>query len=134
MTLFVVGLLSGACGEPTSPTVLSPAAASYFSPAEAPALASAPQESTGTTVYGTVTDGTTGKPMPGVIVEFKNLHGGNAHVTTDSNGQYAVELPADVYTALALVDDPNSTINCEVVGGDNSISVPPSTRVDFVCY
>jgi hypothetical protein len=69
--------------------------------------------------------------MAGVIVEFKNLSGGNAHTRTAADGTYALRLPEDVYTALAMTEDPDSDIGFDVVGGDNSVSVPPSTRVDF---
>jgi hypothetical protein len=84
-------------------------------------------------VSGRVVDGNTGQPYPGVTVEFKNLFNGNVHTQTDSNGEYSINLPEDVYTALALTSD-NHNIGFEVVGGDNSISVPPSTQVDFVSY
>jgi hypothetical protein len=79
-----------------------------------------------------VVNGATGRPVAGVIVEFKNLSGGNVHTTTDGRGVYLVTLPPDVYTALALDQDPDSDVNYQVAGGDNSVSVPPSTRVDFV--
>jgi hypothetical protein len=82
-------------------------------------------------VRGRVVDGRTGAPMAGVIVEFKNLSGGNAHTRTAADGTYALRLPEDVYTALAMTEDPDSDLGFDVVGGDNSVSVPPSTRVDF---
>lgn len=75
-----------------------------------------------------------GRAMAGVIVEFKNLSGGNGHTSTRSDGSYAIQLPSDVYTALALTDQPDSGIGFDVVGGDNSISVPETTRVDFQAY
>ena len=56
------------------------------------------------------------------------------HTTTNSGGEYSVTLPPDAYTALALDQDPESDVNYQVAGGDNSISVPPSTRVDFVSW
>jgi hypothetical protein len=95
---------------------------------------SATSDATGTTVSGRVVNRATGRLVAGVIVEFKNLSGGNVHTTTNSRGEYSVTLPPDAYTALALDQDPESDVNYQVVGGDNSISVPPSTRVDFVSW
>ncbi|MFC4950617.1 hypothetical protein [Pseudonocardia sp. GCM10023141] len=58
--------------------------------------------------------------------------GYNVHTTTDSGGRYSMTLPADVYVALALDTTPGSSNNYRVASGDNSVSVPPSVRVDFV--
>jgi hypothetical protein len=93
---------------------------------------SAKRDPTSTTVSGRVVNRATSKPVAGIIIEFKNLHGGNVHTMTNRRGEYAVKLPPDVYTALALDPDPESDVIYQVVGGDNSVSVPPSTRVDFV--
>jgi hypothetical protein len=123
--IVVILLLAVACG------LTAAAQASSGSQSRSVADAGA---SSDTTVHGQVTDGATGAPMPGVIVEFRNLRGENVHLPTDQNGRYSVELPADVYTALAVADDPNSTINFRVVGGSNVVSVPPPAEVDFVSY
>lgn len=76
----------------------------------------------------------TGAPYPGVSVEFRNLLGGNVHGETDANGYYALPVPPDVYTALA-VDLANTNAGFDVVGrSSNAVSVPPSTTVDFAAY
>ena len=56
------------------------------------------------------------------------------HTTTDDHGFYSLTLPEGVYTALALdLNDFNEGF--DVVGrAGNSISVPPSTTVNFVAY
>src|SRR6478672_3301362 len=59
------------------------------------------------TISGRVTVRETGAPYPDAIVEFKNTTGGNVHATTDVNGEYSLQVPDDVYTALAL--DLNNT-------------------------
>lgn len=85
------------------------------------------------TISGRVTVRATGAPYPGATVEFKNVYGGNVHTTTNANGVYSLPVPGDVYTALAL-DLNNDNAGFEVVGGSNTVSVPPSTRVDFQAY
>lgn len=156
VTAAALVLLAGtACApadaQPTAPTptTTSPIpSTTYRPPTPTPAPTPAPTTPRRTTspppvtrttpaapsVSGRVVDGRTGRPMAGVIVEFKNLRGGNVHTYTGSDGTYAVRLPPDVYTALALTDDPDTSVGFEVVGGDSSVSVPPSARVDFESY
>jgi hypothetical protein len=111
--------------------ILALAGCSSSSP-PVPPSPSGPSKASDTTASGRVVDGKTGRPYPGVIVEFENLNNGNVHTQTNRDGEYSIELPVDVYTALALTDDNN--IGFTVVSGDNSISVPPSARVDFESY
>jgi hypothetical protein len=85
------------------------------------------------TINGRVTVRDTGEPYPGVSVEFKNLYGENVHTETDANGEYSLPVPADVYTALA-VDLDNLNAGFDVVGRSSTVSVPPSTQVDFEGY
>ncbi len=85
------------------------------------------------TISGRVTVRATGAPYPGAIVEFKNVYGGNVHTTTNANGVYSLPVPDDVYTALAL-DLHNDNAGFDVARGSNTVSVPPSTRVDFEAY
>jgi hypothetical protein len=72
-------------------------------------------------------------PYPDAIVEFKNTTGGNVHTTTDVTGEYSLQVPDDVYTAFAL-DLNNTNAGFDAVGGANSVSVPPSTRINFEAY
>ena len=90
-------------------------------------------QSGASTISGRVTVRATGAPYPGATVEFKNVYGGNVHTTTNANGVYSLPVPGDVYTALAL-DLHNDNAGFDVVGGSNTVSVPPSTRVDFEAY
>ena len=50
------------------------------------------------TIWGQVTDRETGEPYPGATVQFSNLWCSNVHMDTDSNGEYSLPAPADVYT------------------------------------
>jgi hypothetical protein len=145
----VMLLLGGCRGEPPAPVpvTITPSSATpppptYAAPvptytrsstARSTTRRSTTSRSTNGVVRGRVY-GLDGAPMAGVIVEFKNLAGGNGHTTTGSDGSYAIRLPPDVYTALALTDQPDSDIGFDVIGGDNSVSVPETTRVDFRAY
>ena len=76
----------------------------------------------------------TGEPYAGAIVEFKNLYGENVHTTTDADGHYSMQLPADTYTALAL-DENDYTEGFDVTGrADNAVTLPPSTTINFEAY
>jgi hypothetical protein len=86
------------------------------------------------TVSGQVVYRDTGEPYAGAIVEFKNLYGENVHTTTDADGHYSMQLPADTYTALAL-DLNDNNAGFEVTGRpDNAVTVPPSATVNFEAY
>jgi hypothetical protein len=125
----------------TSDVTSPPPDSSFVSPSEPPAPSpedvsptEPPPADESTTVSGQVVREDTGEPYAGAVVEFKNLYGGNVHTTTDDNGFYSVELPADTYTALAL-DFNDYNEGFKVTGRpDNAVSVPPSATVDFVAY
>jgi len=64
----------------------------------------------------------------------KNVDGENVHTTTNADGYYSLPVPEGVYTALAL-DLNNENAGFDVVGRpDDTVSVPPSTTIDFVAY
>jgi hypothetical protein len=151
----VIAVLAGTwlcavgCGDPSPSSPMVPSAASSPSrsytakPGSSPAQA--PTSTTATRNVSTKPDEgppiisgrvvrSTGEPYPGVIVEFKNINGGNVHTETDRHGSYQVQAPPGVYTALAMdFDDYNAGF--EVIGRrDNAVSVPPSTVVDFKSY
>jgi hypothetical protein len=120
-TVAVLGL--AACGMPETTTVVERSTGpSTYSIDNGP---SGPG-----TVSGLVRD-RSGRPAAGVIVEFKNLRGQNGHTSTDRSGRYSLVLPADVYTALAFDDDPTGS-NYSPASGSRAVSVPETTRVDFV--
>jgi len=121
----------------TQPAALadqSPAALADQSPAALADQSPATLADQGTAVSGYVTVRGTGEPYPGVTVEFKDVYGGNVHTTTGADGYYSVQVPEGVYTALAL-DLNNENAGFDVVGRpDNTVSLPPSARIDFVAY
>jgi carboxypeptidase family protein len=82
----------------------------------------------GTTVSGYVTLAD-GEPVAGEVVEFDSPLEFNFHTTTDANGFYSMTLTDGPYTAE--VPDVNADVS--VVGRpSNTITVPPSTTVNFV--
>jgi len=110
----------------------TPAISTPVTPAPAPTVDSSSPDNGFTTVSGVVTSADTGAPYAGASVEFKDLQSGeNIHTTTDSNGNYSVQLPEGIYEALALdLNDLNAGF--DVVGlSSNDITVPPTTTVNF---
>jgi hypothetical protein len=82
----------------------------------------------GTTVSGYVRM-QDGQPVAGESVEFESPLGFNFHTTTDTDGYYSLTLIAGAYNAEA----PDISAETNVVGRpDNTVSVPPSTTVNFV--
>jgi hypothetical protein len=123
----VAALGLAACGMPETTTVVERSTGtSTYSTGTAPDSGTSGRG----TVSGLVRD-RTGRPAAGVIVEFKNLLGQNGHTTTDRSGRYSLVLPADVYTALAFDDDPTGS-NYSPTSGSRAVSVPETSRVDFV--
>jgi hypothetical protein len=60
------------------------------------------------------------------------------HVTTDSQGRYAITLAAGVYNAICGIEPPDAPYACGPRGGDGGphpVNVPPQgQRLDFtVC-
>jgi hypothetical protein len=120
--------------QPASQADQSPTARADQSPAALADQSPAALADQGTAVSGYVTVRGTGEPYPGVTVEFKDVYGGNVHTTTGADGYYSVQVPEGVYTALAL-DLNNENAGFDVVGRpDNTVSLPPSARIDFVAY
>jgi hypothetical protein len=82
----------------------------------------------GTTVNGYVRL-QNGQPIAGEPVEFESPLGYNYHTTTDGNGYYSMTITEGVYYAEA----PDVQYNTDVVDRpNNTVSVPPSTTVNFV--
>jgi hypothetical protein len=84
-------------------------------------------------VSGRVTVRGTGQPYPGAVVEFTGGSGEGVFVQTDANGEYALVLPADLHTAVAL-DPGDAETGFAVVGGSAAVPVARSTTVDFEAY
>lgn len=125
-------LALGACGSLGNGNPRSDS--STGSPASAQPLTSDP----GTVDSGISDSGTTvsgyvrlqdGQPVAGESVEFESPLGFNFHTTTDTDGYYSLTLIAGAYNAEA----PDINAETDVVGRpNNTVSVPPSTTVNFV--
>lgn len=128
---------SVACGggsDPAPPVGPRPPVASTSavrSPVTYPATGSRTPDASPSVSGRVVMKGTT-RPVPGTIVEFKPVYGKPFWTTVDSSGRYSLRLPADVYTAVATIEPPDTPISFRVAGGrSNAVTIEGPTRVDF---
>jgi hypothetical protein len=128
--VLLVAILAGCLSAPNGTAQVTVATQHIRTAASSGPLAN---RSTASRIVGRVTVRANGAPYPGATVEFKNLYGGNVHTTTNASGEYSLQAPDDVYTALAL-DLNNTNAGFAVIGGSNTVSLPPSARVDFEAY
>jgi hypothetical protein len=106
------------------------------SPAPGTTAATSPA-STYSTVSGKTTQQANGMPYVGASVEFVNLAGHyQVNTKTDRNSEYRIQLPPGLWRAEAVDVDPTkpnavTTTSTSRAGGAGTITVPPSTTVDF---
>jgi hypothetical protein len=118
---------SGSSGS-GSDTGTSPSAQPLVSDSQSDDSGLSDSGDSGTTVSGYVRL-QNGQPIAGEPVEFESPLGYNYHTTTDGNGYYSMTITEGVYYAEA----PDVQYNTDVVDRpNNTVSVPPSTTINFV--
>jgi hypothetical protein len=79
-----------------------------------------------------------GEPLQGVYIYIRVVpesYGALYQTTTDAYGAYSYSVPEGVYLILAEYnpnDEPGGGVYLEPIDSDGSVTVPPSSEVDFL--